>query len=319
MRRKPNLFIIGAMKSGTTSLHNVLSTHPQIFMSPVKEPDYFLKSKCFDQEKQQYFKLFEEAADELYVGESSTAYSKLPYFNGVAERINNYCPRAKIIYLVRDPFERIVSQYKHMVRYHFERRPLSQVISMSYDDHLTNSYLTNSYYAYQLKPYMELFGFDSIYVATFESFIICPEVFVQNLFSWLDIDNSFIPSKLGKVFHPSLDKLYTFDKSRFSGRLGLRFIGEGITKKPLTGFFNKWIKDLLSIKLVDFMSVEFQKDFEIVRSAVASMLTEWIKELEEITHQSFAIWTSPKKCSDDDNPNRHLTIKIRNEVNKALL
>jgi hypothetical protein len=288
-------------------------------MSPVKEPDYFLKSKCFDQERQQYFRLFAEATDELYVGESSTAYSKLPYFSGVAERINNYSPRAKIIYLVRDPFERIVSQYKHMVRYHFESRPLSQVISMPYDDHLTNSYLTNSYYAYQLKPYMELFGFDSIYVATFESFIICPEVFAQNLFSWLGIDNSFISSKLGKVFHPSLDKLYTFDKNRFSGRLGLRFIGERITKKPLTGFFNKWIKDLISTKLVDFMSVEFQKDVEIVRSAVASILTEWIKELEEITHQSFAIWSSPKKCSDDDNPNRELTIKIRNEINKALL
>jgi hypothetical protein len=87
----------------------------------------------------------------------------------------------------------------------------------------------------------------------------------------------------------------------------------------LTGFFNKWIKDLISTKLVDFMSVEFQKDVEIVRSAVASILTEWIKELEEITHQSFAIWSSPKKCSDDDNPNRELTIKIRNEINKALL
>jgi hypothetical protein len=319
MQRKPNLFIIGAMKSGTTSLHNILSTHPKIFMAPVKEPDYFLKSKCFDQEKQQYLKLFAGASDELYVGESSTAYSKLPYFNGVAKRINNYSPKAKIIYLVRDPFERILSQYKHMVRYHFESRPLSQVVSMPYDDHLTNSYLTNSYYAYQLKPYIDLFGFDSIYVATFESFINCPEVFVENLLSWLGIDNSFIPPNLGKIYHPSLDKLYTFDKNRLIGSLGLRIIRERITKKPLAGFLNKWVKTLFSTKLVDFMSVEFQDDFEIVRSTVASMLSEWIKALEEIAHQSFAIWPSSKKYNDNNTPNQDLTLKLESEINKALL
>ena len=85
-----NLFIIGAMKSGTTSLHEYLNEHPQIAMSTEKEPGYFVEELSLDKDNSWYQSLFENTTNELYFGESSTHYAKYPTYDGVAERIKNY-------------------------------------------------------------------------------------------------------------------------------------------------------------------------------------------------------------------------------------
>ncbi len=98
------------MKSGTTSLHSYLATHPQIFMSLNKEPEYFAKQEVFKGEDW-YLSLFRSAAGIQIVGESSTTYARLPYFPGVPDRIAKFNPEARFIYVMRDPVERSISQY----------------------------------------------------------------------------------------------------------------------------------------------------------------------------------------------------------------
>jgi hypothetical protein len=76
--KKTNLFIIGAMKSGTSSLHDYLGKHPQIFMAQFKEPMYFSREEHERMSLAEYEGLFKDVSNQLYIGESSTEYTKLP-------------------------------------------------------------------------------------------------------------------------------------------------------------------------------------------------------------------------------------------------
>jgi len=184
MPPKPNLFIIGAMKSGTTSLHNYLDMHPQIFMSANKEPGYFVEELTLNRGPHWYQSLFEGAEKLKYRGESSTHYTKLPRYSGVAERIHNFNKEAKLIYIMRDPFERMISHYWHAVReVHFggEIRPIIKAVTECTD------YLAFSEYVLQLTPYIRLFGRDAIYVMTFEALLGDPQREISKLVAWLDL------------------------------------------------------------------------------------------------------------------------------------
>lgn len=287
MSRKPNLFIIGAMKAGTTSLHNYLSSHPQIFMSSVKEPKYFSSSTIWRGSDKKYRRLFAAATDELYAGEASTEYSKRTSKSEVAERIYSYSPRARIIYLVRDPLERAISQYKHMMRNHYEIRRFSEVITDPYD-----RTLTNSHYAYQLRPYIDLFESNSIYVDTFESLINSPQLFCRRLFSWLGIDDSFVPPNLGKTYNAGPDSIYVMDATQPFGRF-IHKIARTITfRKSLSWLPVEQLETIIPKTPVDFRSGDFAADIEIAKAALAKTFVAWIKELEEMTGQDYSDWPS---------------------------
>ncbi len=193
---KPNLFVIGAMKSGTTSLHNYLAEHPQIFMSKLKEPYYFVKEQNLNKGEDWYLDLFKDAPQNtLYIGESSTTYTHLPKYKGVAERIAQYNSDAKLIYIMRDPIKRTISHYWHLVRWHGEQRDMLTAIKE--DPH----YLNISNYYMQLEPYYELFPKNNIYILTFEEMTQEPEAALSKIFDWLLVDNNFIPSNIRKKIH----------------------------------------------------------------------------------------------------------------------
>lgn len=190
MSAKPNLFIIGAMKSGTTSLHNYLNTHPRIAMSDLKEPGYFVKELSLHKGEQWYLDLFHDASQYVYRGESSTHYTKLPTYQGVAERLFKFCPNARLLYVMRDPFERTVSHYWHMVRDHEgggESRAIVDAVKQRPD------YLAFSDYATQLRPYIALFGRQAIYTLTFEALSRDPNAEVNRIFEWLELDHHTLP------------------------------------------------------------------------------------------------------------------------------
>src|SRR5579872_2507705 len=94
--RRPNLFIIGAMKSGTTSLHEYLAAHPQIAMSRVKEPGFFVEELSFGRGLEWYLSQFDADERHRFLGESSTHYTKLPVYQGVAERIVRFNRHARL-------------------------------------------------------------------------------------------------------------------------------------------------------------------------------------------------------------------------------
>ena len=266
MTHKPNLFIVGAMKSGTTSLHNYLNTHPQIFMSAVKEPDYFSSSRNFMLTEKEYLNLFQGASDELYIGESSTSYSRMPFRKNVAQKIYNHSPKAKIIYLIRDPLERIISQYKHMVRGNYEVTSLIDMITNQYD-----SSLNSSYYAYQIKPYIKLFGLESVYVDTLEALTNSPEFFFKSLFSWLGVDNFFIPPNINKNYFKSCQTMEIIDTTHWMGWLVQKIARRKSFKRGFNWFPSQQINKIVPKKIIDFKSDQFILQVELLQTALADV------------------------------------------------
>lgn len=199
---RPNLFLIGAMKSGTTTLHALLATHPQVFMCEPKEPCYFLEPELlrrywpemwerrYWESEARYLELFAGAGEASVVGESSTDYSKLPRFPGVVERIRAFNPQARFIYIMRDPVERSLSHYWHMVSHRVERRGLLEALQQ--EPH----YREVSHYAYQLQPWLEAFGPEHVLTLTFESLQSDPLATVRRVFAWLNVDAAFVPPNL---------------------------------------------------------------------------------------------------------------------------
>jgi hypothetical protein len=123
---KPNFFIVGKPKSGTTSLHYMLDQHPDIYMSPVKEPHHFHRDYIEEAEKRNsgylglpykdrkdYLKLFEGAESEKIVGESSTGYL---YSKRAAQEIAKFNPDAKILMVFREPVDFIHSLHSQFLR-----------------------------------------------------------------------------------------------------------------------------------------------------------------------------------------------------------
>jgi hypothetical protein len=184
MVAKPNLFIIGAMKSGTTSLHRYLSAHPQVFMSEPKEPNFFVEELNWRMGPDWYLGLFASAGNATVIGESSTEYTKLPTYTGVARRIHAFNPEARLIYLMRDPLDRIRSHYWHNVadlKNEAERRNMRSAVRED------PRYVAYSDYAMQLKPYLELFGRERIALLTAEQLAADPTAAVTMLCRWLGL------------------------------------------------------------------------------------------------------------------------------------
>lgn len=190
---KPDLFIVGAMKSGTTSLHHYLAAHPRVFMCEPKEPNFFVEELNWKRGMDWYLALFERGKNAAVIGESSTEYSKLPTYQGVARRIREFNPDARVIYLMRDPVDRIVSQYWHNVqdlRDEAERRDMLTAVRED------PRYVAYSDYAMQLEPYLDLFGRDQVALLTFEELAERPAATVTSLCTWLGLENTVPESAL---------------------------------------------------------------------------------------------------------------------------
>ena len=158
----PNFLIIGAMKAGTTSLHHYLSAHPEVFMSRTKELHYFVAEKNLRRGRGWYQRQFREASEAIAVGEASTDYTKYPLFRGVPERIAGLLPDVRLIYIIRNPVERIRSHYLHDVARGRERRPIGEAVSGN------EHYLAPSRYAQQIEEYLEFFPRERLLLVTSE-------------------------------------------------------------------------------------------------------------------------------------------------------
>jgi Sulfotransferase family len=189
---KPNLFIIGSMKSGTTYLWSLLSSHPSIFMSRFKEPSYFVDAsqlqkhdnRIWTPSEEDYLRMFQSAGTATILGEASVYYAHLPIFTGVPERIRKFNPEARLIYVMRDPIERTISHYWQRVENGREYRPLSDAIKND------PSYRNVSHYAMQLLPYFERFSRDQIKLLTFEEMISNTREVFKSICRWLKLDAS---------------------------------------------------------------------------------------------------------------------------------
>ncbi|MBW1859792.1 MAG: sulfotransferase domain-containing protein, partial [Deltaproteobacteria bacterium] len=119
---------IGALKCGTTSLHYYLGLHPEISMSREKELYFFVK-ECNWYKGVDWYKSHFSGQSRIY-GECTPIYTAYPVYRGVAERMHGVVPGAKLIYVVRDPIDRLVSHYVHACEMGREDRGIEGALSI---------------------------------------------------------------------------------------------------------------------------------------------------------------------------------------------
>jgi hypothetical protein len=162
MNQQPDFLIIGAMKCATSTLHDQLAMQPGIFMSELKEPNFFSNDQQYHKGIEWYLSHFQAAKKTDLCGESSTHYTKLPTYPHTVKRIWQQLPHAKLIYVMRHPVNRLVSQYIH----EWTQKVISVDINQAISQYPT--LIEYSLYSMQLKPYLETFGKQQILPVFFE-------------------------------------------------------------------------------------------------------------------------------------------------------
>ncbi|AUH33182.1 sulfotransferase family protein [Paracoccus tegillarcae] len=167
--------VIGAMRAGTTTLHNTLSRHPQISMSRDKETDFFIAEKNLSRGADWYRGQFDPQRP-LW-GEASPNYTKARDFAGVPERVAQRAPDARLIYVVRDPVARAASQFEHSWTMGLLRTLPEDLIG----SHEYHSLIDISSYAKQLDLWHAHFPNDQILVVDFDALLAEPDVQVNRI------------------------------------------------------------------------------------------------------------------------------------------
>jgi hypothetical protein len=194
----PNLIIIGAAKAGTTSLNHYLGHHPEIHMSPVKEPSFFSDKPlpAGARAPGPWFRIGDPARYELLFetsapvrGEASPSYSMSPIVERAAERIHAAVPGVKLIYLVRDPIERTTAHYLERFAAEGERRPLRRALGDPHDPR--NPYVCPGRYASQLREYLRLFPVEQILVMDQADLLSRRRAALRGVFEFLGVDPTF--------------------------------------------------------------------------------------------------------------------------------
>jgi hypothetical protein len=197
----PNFVVIGAMKAGTTSLFHYLEAHPQVYMPAVKETDFFVEELNWRRGIDWYRRQFRGADSEaIAVGEASPAYTKYPLYSGVPERMAKHIPNARLIYLVRDPIERIRSHYEHCVLVGIESAPIDVAVFRD------PRYLDCSRYGLQISRYLRHFPSERILIVRSEDLRADREETVRSIFRFLEVDDDVLPSSLDHEFYRTYDR-----------------------------------------------------------------------------------------------------------------
>ncbi|WP_299160577.1 sulfotransferase domain-containing protein [uncultured Eudoraea sp.] len=172
--KKPNLFILGAPKCGTTFLFETFKRHPRIFLPRIKELNYFsfyqlkihsyykdLKTKSLNK----YLRYYKKAKSETYLVDASVSYFT---FDEVPKAIKEFNSEAKIIFMVRNPYKRAFSHYLMDKRMGYAPKPFSEYLNDESTFHF-RQYVHNSLYYKEISKYFEHFDRSNILILELES------------------------------------------------------------------------------------------------------------------------------------------------------
>jgi hypothetical protein len=203
----PNLLIIGAAKSGTTSLHNYLNQHPDIFMCSPKEPHFLINKEIGVQripnavvKVKDYKKLFEGHQDKCFRGESSVMYLSFPEIT-IANIEKYLSVDVKIIIMLRNPVDRAYSGYQHVKRYNvMESLSFEDALSQSENRyHKTNNmtpasrYLELGMYYEQVKKFSE--KFNNIHIIIYDDYKVNFKEEINKVFKFLNLSSVEVNTK----------------------------------------------------------------------------------------------------------------------------
>lgn len=238
---KPNLFISGFAKSGTTVLYHYFTGHPDVFCNPyIKEPRYFssghFKSsngnkhffKNIKYNEIDYLKLFKNSGDEKYIVDGSVYNS---YFKGIAPKIREFNEKARIILCIRNPISRFNSHYMMHIRDNACKGSVTDFINNP-ETYFGISLLKAGLYSEAIKEYFDVFGRDKVYIAVYDDLQSDHEKYYSDICEFLGISD--VKSKNERI--------------NISGR----------PRNPLVMMTIRWIKRLIP----GFLTAKMKFDFK---------------------------------------------------------
>ncbi|WP_412552915.1 sulfotransferase family protein [Shimia sp. MIT1388] len=181
--KHPNMIVVGAGKAGTTSLHRYLSSHPRVFGTKEKELMYF--TKHFDKGPKWLEPHFPEGTDADIFFETTPQYSFRDDFPGVPQRIHEFDPDMKILYVVREPLSRIVSHFNHWAATKPDKFNNLEK-SLSLPEH-RKVFVDRTRYHYQISAYLDVFPTEQVRVVFLEDLKNNFEVTLNSLFEFLGV------------------------------------------------------------------------------------------------------------------------------------
>ncbi len=292
---KPNFFIPGAAKSGTTSLHELLDTHPDISMSKEKEPVYW-NNKLFNEfenlEISRYLNLFEQKVK--IKGESTTSY--MYYDNFIKNVKDNFHQPPKFIFILRNPIDRFISHYNWLKGLGKEKRRIDKIIEeercldfKEYNDYPKQYYQFGLYYKW-ISRFIENFGKENIKIVTFEKLISERLNILNSCYEFLGVSKmdsvNFIKSnKTNKVIFPSM---YHFLRKSSIGKMKYKSISKYFVPKKI----RTKIKSLMKIAIKNWISIESKKEImsDKQRKILRDKYFEDVMSLKNKLNYDFSEW-----------------------------
>jgi len=285
----PTFFIVGTPKAGTTSLYYYLDEHPEIFMSPIKEPNFFSHIEIIGQnlyykeksigDRERYENLFEAVTTEKVIGEASVSYL---FYKKTPERIKEEVPEARIIVILRNPIDRgfshfLMDQRLGLVNFSFEdivfKRIHHPMIDLYYQQ-----FIEIGFYHDQVKRYFDVFGKEQVRVFLTEDLKNNLERVVLDVYDFLNIEDKRLPNldRKHNVYRTPRNKivknLYSSKKIR------------AIAKTVIPDCFASAVKDYaliqdkkpeLSENIKIYLNDLFHKDILLTSELIKRDLTYW--------------------------------------------
>jgi hypothetical protein len=229
--RKPDFFIVGAAKAGTTALYSYLSQHPEVYMSPIKEPNYFSKDvvlehlrpqvkkrleaenlsqyfkdgmnrilhRAYIRDEQLYLQLFSSASPDVKAGEASASYL---YSSVAANEIKKFNPAAKIIIILREPAARAYSHYLMDLKLGFVKSDFANALAEDAKAEpkgwgASSLYKELGLYAEQVERYLSIFPKEQVLILLYDDLKKDEKESLRKIYHFLGINEEFIPDKSG--------------------------------------------------------------------------------------------------------------------------
>lgn len=277
MNRLPNFLIVGVPKAGTTSLYYWLNQHPDIYMSPIKEPHYFSQIGNYDHitKWEEYVKLFKKYKNEKAIGEASTSY--FHFYKKSIPLIKEKLGDVKIIVVLRNPIERAWSHYLSYKKLGREKGTPEQVFNQSYTVNepwrVNNPYIQFSFYVKPLEAFLK--NFKEVKIMLYDDLKNNPESFIKEIYEFLEVDSSFIPEfEIRNVSGIPRNKIIAY-------LLSLDLTNRLIPKIPF--FIKKHLRNFLLKKeeipnnIKKDLKELFKKDIEELSILINKDLKEWLR------------------------------------------
>ncbi|WP_022853137.1 sulfotransferase family protein [Thermodesulfatator atlanticus] len=268
----PNFIGVGVQRSATTWIFECLREHSEIYVPPQKELHFF--DAHFDKGLNWYKKFFEEAKGKKAVGEITPDYI---YNYKALERIAATIPNVKILVSLRHPVDRAYSAYSLLKNSYYK--------DISFEEAFwQKEYIKNvGFYSKHIKVLYNLFPKKNVLIFLYDDILTCPERVAKEIYKFLDVDASFIPSSLNKTYNKIL-----FPKIQsFLIKIKLEPILEGIKKSPMGHLIKKTFFYIENKKRFKKKKIDYQK--------YISVYEEDILELEKLINRDLKHWLKYKQ------------------------